>query len=205
MTAHLKNVAVRKAALGIGAVMALAACTPVGVVVGAGATVAVAAAEERGVSGAATDTGVRLAINNLWFQEDLELYKQLGMQIYEGRVLVSGLVAEETTRDRAIELAWQPNNVRVVINEVVVGDTKGLDQTARDGWINTQVKSRLLFERDIDSINYSARTVDSTVYLLGVAQDRAELNRVLQVVRTTKGVGRVVNHVLTKDDPRRSL
>ena len=187
------------------AVMALAACTPVGMAVGAGATVAVAAAEERGVSGAASDTAMRLEISNAWFQEDLELFKRLGLQIYEGRVLVSGIVADEATQDRAIELAWQPNGVRVVINEVVVGDKKGFDQTARDGWVTTQVKSRLLFERDIDAINYSARTVDNTVYLIGVAQDRAELNRVLRVVRTTQGVGKVVSHVLTKDDPRRSL
>ncbi len=196
---------VKVPALAISAMLALAACTPVGVAVGAGATVAVAAAEERGVSGAATDTALRLDISNLWFQEDLELFKSLGLQIYEGRVLVSGIVADEAVRDRAIELAWIPDGVRVVINEAVIGDPKKLDQSARDGWVTTQVKSRLLFERDIDAINYSARTVDNTVYLLGVAQDRSELDRVLRVVRTTQGVGKVVSHVLTKDDPRRSL
>lgn len=187
------------------AAMVLAACSPTGVVIGAGASVAVAAAEERGVSGAATDTGARFEINKLWLEEDVELYRRVGMQIYEGRVLVSGIVPSDTMRDRAIQLAWQPASVRTVINEVTVGDDKGIDQAARDNWTNAQVKARLLLDREVDAINYRSRTVDGTVYMIGIAQDMAELALVMDIVSTTQGVTKVVNHVLVKNDPRRSL
>ncbi len=193
------------AAAGLAATMILAACSPAGVAIGAGASVAVAAAEERGVSGAATDTGARFEINKLWLEEDIELYRRVGMQIYEGRVLVSGIVPNDDMRDRAIQLAWQPNAVRTVINEVQVGDDKGLDQAARDNWTTAQVKARLLLDREVDAINYRSRTVDGTVYVIGIAQDPDELALVMQLVSTTQGVEKVVNHVLVKSDPRRSL
>ena len=192
-------------AAGLAAMMVLSACSPVGVAIGAGASVGVAAAEERGVSGAASDTGVRLEINKLWWDEDFELYRRVGMQIYEGRVLVSGVVPSNDMRDRAIQLAWQPDSVRSVINEVEVGDDKGIDQVARDNWTNAQVRTRLLLDREVDAINYRTRTVNGTVYVLGIAQDTEELALVMNITSRTQGVEKVVSHVLVKSDPRRSL
>ncbi len=182
-----------------------AACTPIGVAAGAGATVAVAAAEERGVSGAVTDTRIRLKINDLWFQADNKLYIAVGLQVYEGRVLLTGVVPNEAMRDRAVALAWQPDGVRAVINEIVVGDGRGVETTARDSWVTTQVKTRLLLDKNVDAINYSTRTVDGSVFLLGIAKDREELDRVFEIVRNTSYVDKVVNHVLLRDDARRSL
>ena len=185
--------------------LATAGCTPLSVALGAGATVAVAAAEERGVSGAATDTRIRLEINNALFQESTKLYAGVGMQVYEGRVLLTGVVPENQMRDLAVKLAWQPDGVRSVINEILIGDGRGLEQSARDKWVNTQLKTQLLLEKNVNAINYSIRTVAGSVFLLGIAQDQAELDRVFEIVRNTRYVGKVVNHVLLRDDARRSL
>lgn len=43
-----------------------------------------------------------------------------------------------------------------------------------------------------------------TVYLLGVAQNEEELERVLYIASRTSGVGTVVNYVTLKSDPRRN-
>ncbi len=185
--------------------LASAACTPVGLAVGAGASVAVAAAEERGISGAATDTRIRLEINNAWFQESTKLYTSVGLQVYEGRVLLTGVALDNQMRDQAVKLAWQPEGVRSVINEILVGGGRGLEQTARDTWVNTQVKTQLLLEKNVNAINYSVRTVGGSVFLLGIAQDQEELDRVFEIVRNTRYVGKVINHVLLRDDTRRSL
>ena len=46
-----------------------------GAVIGAGATTATAAAEERGLEGAVDDAKIRAEINHLWFQRDIEMYR----------------------------------------------------------------------------------------------------------------------------------
>ncbi|MEL0012970.1 MAG: hypothetical protein VW881_06050, partial [Alphaproteobacteria bacterium] len=51
--------------------------------------------------------------------------------------------------------------------------------------------------------NDNGATDAGTVYLLGVAQDREELDRVFRVTRSIPNVKRVVSHVILKDDPRR--
>ncbi len=190
--------------VGVFSLLVLGACSPLGVAVGAGATVAIAASEERGVSGAATDTRIRLEINKLWLDAGFDLYRRVGSQVHEGRVLLTGAVPSVEMSDEAARLAWQPDGVHEVINEIQVDAAGGLIDTAQDKWISTEVRTRLMFERDIDSINYSTRTVGGSVYLLGLARDEAELKRVFTIVRNTPNVESVVSYVLLRDDPRRT-
>jgi osmotically-inducible protein OsmY len=42
-------------------------------------------------------------------------------------------------------------------------------------------------------------------YVLGIAQSNDELDKVLETIANTKGVKRVVSHVILKDDARRKL
>jgi osmotically-inducible protein OsmY len=185
------------------ATLLLAACTPTGAVIGAGATAGVAASEERGVKGAVRDAGIRIEINDLWINAGLELYNLVSLQIYEGRVLLAGRVPTAKMADQAARLAWQPDNVREVINEIQVKSGAGIEAFARDALINARLDSALLFTDGISSINYSTRAIAGTVYLLGVAQSQAELDRVFQVARNIPDVKGVVSHVLLIDDPRR--
>ena len=194
---------IRLAALGLAAAMTLAACSPAGMAVGAGATAGVAAAEERGLKGAGNDALIRVEINEAWITEDFDIFNRLNLQIYEGRVLVSGRVPKQAEADKAIELAWRAEDVREVINEIEISDAGALDDIANDALIDARLDSELLFDSEISSINYSTRSVAGTVYLLGVAQDREELDRVFRVTRSIPNVKRVVSHVILKDDPRR--
>ena len=193
----------RFAVLLCAAALLLAACSPTGVVIGAGATAGVAASEERGIKGAVRDTGIRIEINDLWLNAGLELYNQVSLQIYEGRVLLAGRVPTQKMADEAARLAWQPDDVREVINEIQVKGDAGVEAFARDALINARLDSELLFTDGISSINYSTRTIAGTVYLLGIAQSQAELDRVFQVTRNIPDVKAVVSHVLLIDDPRR--
>ena len=196
----------RTARLGAGlavGLLALAACTPAGVVVGGAASAGVAASEERGIKGAADDAVIRVKINEAWVKEDFDTFNRLNLQIYEGRVLVSGRVPDQAQADKAVQAAWQPDGVREVINEIEISEGGGLNDFANDTLINARLDADLLFDGDVDSINYSTRAVAGTVYLLGVAQDRAELGRVFRIARDVPNVKRVISHVIMKDDPRR--
>lgn len=178
-------------------------CTPLGAAVGAGATAGIAASEERGIGGTARDTAIRLEISKLWLDQSVDLYKALELQVYEGRVLLSGQVPTQAMADTAVRLAWQPDGVRNVINEITIGEGD-LTELASDSVTAAKLRAELTFTRDVQAINYSIRVVDGVVYLLGVAQDQAELDRVLRTIRALPGVRGIVNHVLLKDDPRRA-
>ncbi|KIL97910.1 21 kDa hemolysin precursor [Paramagnetospirillum magnetotacticum MS-1] len=174
-------------------------------VVGAGASAGVAAAEERGLDGAVDDLKIRTEINHLWFQKDVEMYRKVNLNISEGRVMLTGVVATDQARADAVRLSWQATGVKEVLNEiqVVAAGESGWDQ-ANDLWIQNKLKARLLTDSDVRNINYVIDVTDSVVYLLGIAQSSAELDRVIAHARDVSGVKRVINHVRLKTDPRRN-
>jgi osmotically-inducible protein OsmY len=189
---HLPFVAVLITGIGL----ALGGCAPF--VVGAGASAGVAASQERGFQGAMNDTEIRLNINDLWFKESLSLYSDVNLQVQEGKVLLTGNVPDPETRLNAVRLAWQVNGVREVINEIEVKDKSSLSDSAQDIWISTQLKAKLLVDSEVSSINYSIETVNQVVYLMGVAQSQAELDRVIGHAKNISYVRRVVNYVRIK-------
>lgn len=167
----------------------------VGVIGGAAATAGVAAAQEGGLSRAASDLEIQALINDLWLKHDLTIFRKLDLTVNQGRVLVTGVVQNPEHRVEAVRLAWQPEGVVEVINEVVVSDSQGILGFARDSWISGRLRTAITFDRDVQSINYNIDTVQGTVYLMGVAQSQHELNRVIEIARTINDVKNVVSYV----------
>jgi osmotically-inducible protein OsmY len=195
--------------LRLGAALALAAggltgaCSTPATVMGAGASGAVAASQERGLGGAIRDSRIKTVINYHLLDEDPKLLKGLATAVYEGRVLLTGIAASIAKRDAAVRISWNAEGVKEVINEIVVDARGESGSFARDTWISAKLRSKLLFDKNIVGINYSIDTLRGTVHLLGVAQDREELGHVLAHARNLNHVRNVVNHVILKTDPRR--
>lgn len=189
-------------AVTIGLGQFVSACAPV-VLVGAGAAAGVASTQERGTKGIFSDTRIRTDINNLWYEESVELYRSINLQVQEARVLLSGTVDDPQTRVDAVRLVWQVEGVREVINEIEVKDDSSLTDWFTDAKIGTELRNKLRFDNAVSSINYSVEVVNQNVYLIGVAQDQAELDRVIAHAKDVDYVRRVVNYVRLKDDPAR--
>lgn len=176
--------------------VSLSGCT--GTFVGVGAAAGTAAMEERGIALAADDTAIRLRLNALYAEDDERLWRKIGFQVYLGRVLLTGVLDTSEMRARAVRLAWRAEGVVEVINEIELGDSSGLKGYGRDKWIIAQLKSRLLFDKQVSSINYSIDAVRGKVFLIGIAQNTQELDRVLNHARSINYVRKVVSYVRIK-------
>ena len=93
--------------------------------------------------------------------------------------------------------------VREIINEIEVTDEGGIKAFAKDVWAANELRSRLLFAKGVNSVNFTVEVVNGTVYILGVYADPAEHDRVLGVARNMSNVKRVVSHAIARDDQRR--
>ncbi len=171
--------------------------------VGAGTTAGISASQERSFGNAIDDTTISVKVSDQLFQKDPLLTRTIGVDVVEGRVLLTGTVAKSGDRVEATRLAWQVAGVREVINEVQVTEESGAVGLSRDTWINTQLRGKLLQDGDINNVNYNVETVNGVIYLIGIAQNQQELERVTAHARTISGVSKVVSHVMLKDDARR--
>ncbi|MDH5723350.1 MAG: BON domain-containing protein [Alphaproteobacteria bacterium] len=172
----------------------LSSCA-LGLATGAGVAVGTAAVQEGGISRAASDARIQTEINSLWFRDNMDIFTKLDLTVNQGRVLITGVVQDPQHRVDAVRLAWQPAGVKQVINEIKVANSEGIVGFAKDVWISGRIRTALIFDKEIESINYSVDTVQGSVYLMGFAQDQKELNRVIEKARTIEGVKQVVNYV----------
>ena len=179
----------------IAAMPALIGCT--GAVVGAGAAAGVAAFEERTIGTVADDTKIAAQIRLAIMDRGPDYALKIGIEVFEGRVLLTGLVPTENMRAEAVQKSWSISGVKDVLNEIQIS-SGSLIGTARDAWISTQLTTRIAMDEKIYSINYVIETVGGVVYLLGIAQNQMELNRVIAHSRNLKYVKKVISHVRLK-------
>lgn len=182
-------------ALLIGAAPFLSGC--VGAAVGAGAAAGLAVFEERPVATIARDTKISTQLRVALLETSEQHFAKVGIEVFEGRVLLTGAVSSEQMRADAVKLAWKFDGVKAVLNELAVGDPSLMD-TARDGWITAQLTSKMTFDKHVRAINYAVETVGGTVYLIGIAQNQAELDRVVAHARGVGYVRKVISHVRVK-------
>jgi osmotically-inducible protein OsmY len=179
----------------------LGGCAPI--ILGGGAAVGVAAAQERTIGNAIDDTVIQTRVRDAMLQKSSSIFLRVGTEVLEGRVLLTGTVQNAEDRVEAVRLTWSVPGVREVLNEIQVAERGGIAANFADARITSTLRVQMLSDRNVRDVNYSIDTVNGIVYLMGIAQDQAELNRVLGYARNISGVKQVVNHVVLRDDPRR--
>lgn len=175
-----------------------------GAIVGAGAAAGIGVAQERSIGNAIDDTAIATELSAKLFDDSFQLFRDVDLEVVEGRVLLTGKVEKQEARLRAEELAWKIEGVREVANAIQVTSEGGIGSYASDVRISNQLRAKIIGDTDILGINYSIETVSQIVYLIGIAQSQEELDRVIGHARSIRGVKKVESYVRLKDDPRRA-
>ena len=159
--------------------------------------------KEKGIKEAMSDGMIDAAVNKELINHDINMFLNVDIEAVEGRVLLTGSVKKAKYRMDAIKLAWKVLGVREVINEIEVTNKGGIIRYLNDVKIKTQIRYKIIADKKIRSINYNFESVNGTLYVIGIAQNKKELKRVVKHANDIKGVIKVVSHVMMKDDPRR--
>jgi len=115
-----------------------------------------------------------------------------------GVVTLQGIVASDTHRDLAVQLAKNTSGVERVKSRLEVAETpeqarkdgtlETMEIRASDAWITTKVKSMLLFSREAEGSDIIVSTTDQVVTLKGTVVSEEQKGKILQIVRDTVGV-----------------
>ncbi len=183
----------------------LQGCSPTGTVLGAGARTGLALAEDRPVEEIWGDSLLKVTINKKLLETSFsETFWSLNTTIFEGRVLITGNVKNTTLRDQVSQMVWGVKGVREVLNEIEIQETNTVTQIARDKFIQTSLQARMLGDKIVSDINYKMIAHNNVLYIIGVAQSQAELEKVVAHARAIRYVKRFVNYIWLADNPSRS-
>ena len=110
---------------------------------------------------------------------------------FNGRVLLTGEVATEADKQKATDVVKAISGVKGVDNQLTVGPVTALDVRNNDSFITSKVKSRLVGDNPELANAFKVITENGVVYVLGILT-QSELERGVEITRTTAGVQRVV-------------
>ena len=173
----------------------LSSCSPVGLAVGAGASLMTASQTEKGLKVSAKDLQIKAEINHNLFQKDHELFGAVKVSVENGKVLLTGSVPNPQDRIEISKLSWKVDSVREVINEVQVTNKTSFTNRAKDLLINKSLQTQLLLDQSINFINFSVDTVNGVVYIFGIARDQEEISRIIKHARNINYVENIINYM----------
>jgi osmotically-inducible protein OsmY len=174
-------------------------------VAASGAVAGVSAArQERTIGNALDDARIKTTLDARLARDYPGTYIRVSTTVVEGRVLLAGRVDKPETRLDATRVAWSVEGVKKVDNDIEVSDMSGWLDGPADFIMRTQLATVLLADKSIKDVNYTTDVVHGVVYLMGIAQNREEMDRVVAHAQKVNGVKRVENYVVLKDDPVRN-
>ena len=168
---------------------------------GAGVTLS----KEKTVGSTVDDNSIWTKIKAGFLQRHKEvegILTNISVEVSEGRVLLTGFVKTPEERLTVLRIVWEQAGVREVINEIKLSEEtnqSNLKQYSSDSWITTQVKSKMFVNDHVRSINFNVETIDSVVYVLGIARTQEELDAIKNIVESVKGVSNFVSYVTLKN------
>ncbi|WP_137891012.1 BON domain-containing protein [Ramlibacter sp. 2FC] len=180
---------------------ALPACAPL--VVG-GAVVGGMVATDRRSSGAQLDDeSIELRGANR-IRDAMGSRVRVNLTSYNRQVLLTGETPNEQDRQRVEQVVAGMDNVRAVVNELVIMDSPNLQQRSADALVTGKVKASMVDSKDVFANAFKVVTERGTVYLMGRVTQR-EADRATEVTRGVSGVRRVVRilEIISEDELQR--
>jgi osmotically-inducible protein OsmY len=183
---------------------ALAVATPlsgcvVAAVGGAAAGGYTLATEERTPQQLAQDASIAAVAHKYWSDANVELARDLTATVYDGRLLITGIVPNAAMKDQAEALARKIDGVKEIHNEVEVGQPTNLAQDARDNVVSNTLRAQLLTDSEVRSSNFTVHTMNGVLFIMGYGRNAAERDRVLAYARNLANVKRVVYFIRVGD------
>lgn len=165
--------------------------------VGGIGAVGMSAVEDRGISGVASDKATWIKLDYA-LSNEVPSYEGIEITVYKGRVLLTGVVANEKVRTEVLRVAQTVSGVKEVINGLNVRGEDSFSEYTRDGWMTTKLKASLYSDEDVIAPNYVITTFGKIIYIFGTAQNQKEMEKVINYAFDIKGVTKIVNLIEVK-------
>ena len=166
-------------------VVQTSACAPM--LIGSAAVASKVAIDRRTAGIQLEDEGIELRTAS-GLRAQLPRNTNVRISSYNRLVLVTGEVNNESERLQVERFVKSQDNVKTVVNDLIISPESSLTQRAQDTLITTKIRALLIQAKDIHSSAVNIVTERGVVYLMGRLTPR-EANRVAELIRTSNITG----------------
>ncbi len=123
-------------------------------------------------------------------------------QVLDGRIFITGKVDDPEEKLKITKLAWEIEGARSVKNDLKIKEEFNFKQSAKDVLITSQLRSALIFNKEIKSANYSIDTYKKKIYIYGIAKSKEEQSLVIEEAKQILDVEDVISSILLVENLR---
>ncbi len=123
-------------------------------------------------------------------------------KVLDGRIFLTGKIDDPEEKLKITKLAWETKGVRSVRNDIKIKEKFNFQQSAKDILITSQLRTALIFNKEIKATNYQIDTYKKKIYVYGIALTANEKELVVKEAKEILDVEDVIASILIVDDLR---
>ena len=126
----------------------------------------------------------------------------INVKVIDGRIFITGKVKNPDEKLQITKLAWETKGVRSVKNDIKIKEKFNFKQSAKDLLITSQLRTALIFDKEIKATNYQIDTYKEKIYIYGIARTKDERKKVINEAKEILDVEGVIASILLVEDLR---
>ena len=123
-------------------------------------------------------------------------------KVLDGRIFITGKVDNPEEKLQITKLAWETKGVRSVRNDIKIKENFNFKQSAKDLLITSQLRTALMFNKEIKASNYQIDTYKKKIFIYGISLTSEEREKVINEAKEILDVKDVVASIFLVEDLR---
>ena len=123
-------------------------------------------------------------------------------KVLDGRIFLTGKVDNPEEKLQLTKLSWEIKGVRSVRNDIKIKEEFNFKRSAKDILITSQLRTALIFNKNIKATNYQIDTYKKKIYVYGIALTSEEKDLVISEAKEILDVENVVASIMLLEDLR---
>ena len=124
----------------------------------------------------------------------------IGIKVIDGRFFLTGKVDNPEEKLQITKMAWETKGTRSVRNDIKIKEKFNFKISAKDLLITSQLRTAIIFNKKIKSVNYSIDTYKKKIYVYGIAEKEDERREVINEAKQILDVEDVIASILLIED-----
>ena len=133
---------------------------------------------------------------------DSKYFISVKSKVLDGRIFLTGKVDNPEEKLKLTKLAWETSGVRSVRNDIKIKEEFNFQQSAKGVLITSQLRSAMIFNKNIKATNYQIDTYKKKIYIYGIALTSDEKDLVVKEAEEILDVEDVIASIILVDELR---
>ena len=166
---------------------------------GTGVSVAL---DPRSVGTQMDDSLMQKSLSTRTLLKDKKYLLSVKSKVIDGRIFLTGKVDNPEEKLLLTKLAWETKGARSVRNDIKIKEEFNFKRSAKDILITSQLRTALIFNKNIKATNYQIDTYKKKIYVYGIAMTSDEKDLVISEAKEILDVEDVIASILLVEDLR---